>query len=85
MATNGKKKTTSTTEERPVKKAKKTEEEIPQLVVTSKVKEMVKATGLRCSGDFPTALNKRVWREVKLAVKRCQGNNRQTVREVDAF
>jgi hypothetical protein len=85
MSTNGKKKSTSTEGAKPIKKVKKTEEEIPMLVVTSKVKDLIKGTGLRCSSDFPTALNKRIWREIKTAIKRCQGNNRQTVREVDAL
>lgn len=67
------------------KKAPKKEEEIPQLVVTSKVKELIKSTGLRCAGDFTPALNKSVYRAVKTAMKRCQGNNRSTVREVDAL
>lgn len=57
----------------------------PQLVVTSKTKEMIREMGLRCSLDFVAALNHQVAVSIRKAAKRCQGNNRQTVKEVDAI
>jgi len=51
------------------------------LVVTSKVKEA--CTGMRCSGDFSGALDKKVGDLLKEAVARAKENGRATVRPCD--
>jgi len=53
------------------------------LVVTSKVKDAVKAAGCNCAGDFPDALSVEVDALIKKAVKRCEANGRKTVRPED--
>jgi hypothetical protein len=51
------------------------------LVVRSKIKSSVK--GMRFSGDFFTALDKKVAEIVKEAAGRAKGNKRATCRPVD--
>jgi hypothetical protein len=51
------------------------------LVVTSKVKEA--CTGMRCSGDFTTALDKKVSVLLKDACARAKDNGRATCRPCD--
>lgn len=53
------------------------------VVVASKVKEAVKSSGVRMSGDFPEALNAEVAAVIDKAVKRAQDNGRSTVRPSD--
>ena len=51
------------------------------LVVTSKVKEACK--GMRCSGDFSSALDKKVGEMLKEAMARAKENGRATIRPCD--
>jgi len=51
------------------------------LVVKSKIKEVVK--GMRFSGDFASALDKKVGEMVKEAAVRAKANGRATVRPND--
>jgi hypothetical protein len=53
------------------------------LVVGSKVKEAVKAGGVRSSGDLLDALNDKVHEVLSGAVARCKANGRGTVRPHD--
>lgn len=53
------------------------------VVVGSKVKEAIKGTGYRCSGDLVDALNAKVHEMLEGAVARCEANNRGTVRPQD--
>jgi histone H3/H4 len=53
------------------------------VVVGSKVKEAVKASGVRCSGDLVEALNDHVHTVLKSAVGRARANKRGTVRPQD--
>ncbi len=53
------------------------------LVVGSKVKEAIKGSGYRCSGDLVDALNSHVHQILSGAVTRCSANNRGTVRPQD--
>jgi histone H3/H4 len=65
------------------KKARAKKAAAPNLVVGSKVKEAVKATGYRCSGDLVDAVNVKVASMLEAAVERCASNNRGTVRPQD--
>lgn len=49
------------------------------LVVQSKVRERVRALGMRCSGDFVDALSGRVDDLIKAAVSRAKGHNVATL------
>jgi hypothetical protein len=51
------------------------------LVVTSKVKEACK--GMRCSGDFVSALDKKVDAMLKESCQRAKDNGRATCRPCD--
>lgn len=53
------------------------------LVVTSKVKDAVKAGGMNCGGEFPDALSAAVDELIKKAIKRADANGRKTVRPED--
>lgn len=53
------------------------------LVVGSKVKEMIKGQGVRMAGDLLDALNGAVAGHLKAAVGRCKANGRGTVRPQD--
>ena len=53
------------------------------VVVTSKVKEQVKASDLRMSGDVPDALDEKVKAMLKDAAKRAKDNGRGTLRPYD--
>jgi len=67
------------------KKKKKARSKAPalNLVVGSKVKEAVKASGYRCAGDLVEALNANIHATLARAVDRCGANNRGTVRPQD--
>lgn len=53
------------------------------VVVTSKVKEAVKAQDLRMSGDVPDELNRKVTEMIRAAAKRAKDNGRGTLRPYD--
>ena len=53
------------------------------LVVGSKVKNVIKEAGLRSDGELAQAVSDKVQEMLKAAVKRCQENNRGTVRPHD--
>ena len=53
------------------------------VVVGSKVKEAIKKSGVRCSGDLVDALNSHVHGVLKAAVTRAKANKRGTVRPQD--
>lgn len=53
------------------------------LVVQSKVKEAVKAQGLRMDSNFPDALNAKINKLVDAAAKRAKENGRGTLRPYD--
>lgn len=53
------------------------------VVVTSKVKEAVKAQDLRMSGDVPDELNRKVTEMIRAAAKRAKENGRGTLRPYD--
>jgi hypothetical protein len=53
------------------------------LVVASKVKDMIRASGCRASGDLVDAVSAKVNNVLRDAVGRCKANNRGTVRPQD--
>lgn len=53
------------------------------LLVGSKTKEALKASGLNVAGDALDTLNERVHNLVKEAQARCEANGRKTVRGTD--
>jgi len=53
------------------------------LVVTSKVKAVIKKNKMNTSSDFVPALEKHLIEEVNRACKRCTSNGRKTVRGAD--
>jgi len=53
------------------------------LLVGSKTKDALKASGLNVSGDALDALNDKVHALVKEAQKRCAANGRKTIRGHD--
>ncbi len=57
--------------------------EIEMLLVGSKTKEALKATGLNVSGEALDKLNERVHQLVKEAQERCVNNGRKTVKATD--
>jgi hypothetical protein len=53
------------------------------LVVASKVKEMIRASGCRASGDLVEAVSAKINSVLREAVGRCKANSRGTVRPQD--
>lgn len=53
------------------------------LLIGSKTKEALKASGLNVAGDALDVLNEKVHQMVKEAQKRCEANGRKTVRGSD--
>jgi hypothetical protein len=53
------------------------------LVVGSKVKDTVRAAGVRSAGDLVDAVSAKVGDMLKAAVARCKANGRGTVRPQD--
>ena len=53
------------------------------LVVTSKVKEIVKQEEMNTASDFPDALDKIVEEAIRKACARAKSNDRKTVRSGD--
>lgn len=54
-----------------------------KILTASKVKELVKSTGLHCGADFTEGLARLVYGEVWKATKRCVSNDRKTLRSSD--
>lgn len=54
-----------------------------ELVVTSKVKELIKSEGMNTSSDLADALSAKVESLVKDAAARAKSNDRKTVRAGD--
>jgi len=65
------------------KVAKKRKPSRETLVVGSKVKAYIKASGYKCSGDLIESLSGTVHTALDAAMSRCDGNKRATVRPVD--
>lgn len=57
--------------------------ELENLVVTSKIKEVLSNHEVRTAGDFPDAVNEQVHLILEAAAKRCKANGRSTVRPED--
>lgn len=57
--------------------------DIQSYVTASKVKEKVKAAGLRLSGDATEALNAKVDAHIGEAIARAEANGRATVKPQD--
>lgn len=58
--------------------------EIPMMITASRVKEFVSANyEKRTAGDFVAELNEEVAKMIDQAVRRCDSNNRGTVRAGD--
>ena len=53
------------------------------LCVGSKVKNYIRANGMKCSGDLIEALSGSIHSTLDAAITRCQGNKRSTIRPVD--
>jgi hypothetical protein len=53
------------------------------LVVGSKVKAYIKASGYKCSGELVEALSNAVHEHLDAAMNRCEANRRSTVRPAD--
>lgn len=60
-----------------------TTKEQEMLLVGSKTKEALKATGLNVSGEALDRLNERVHNLIKDAQERCTANGRKTVKATD--
>jgi len=65
------------------KKAKKSNKQSAQYVVTSKVKDAIRGKGYRTAGDAVETLNGLIDDVIKRAISRCKENGRQTVRPSD--
>ena len=63
--------------------AKKSKKAKVQLIVGSKVKELIKGEGCMTAGDTLDALNEKVQCLLECAVKRAKANKRSTVRPQD--
>jgi hypothetical protein len=63
--------------------AKKSCENMPALVVASKVKEFIKSKGLHSSSDMIEALSCKVYCMLECATKRTEANRRSTVKPQD--
>ena len=57
--------------------------ELESVIVVSKVKELVKAEGMRSGDEFLTTLNKQVHMIIKHASDRAKAAGRQTLKEDD--
>lgn len=57
--------------------------EVPTMAVTSRIKDYIKAKGLRSDGDLDEAVNGMIAEALDKAAKRCKDNGRQTVRPAD--
>lgn len=53
------------------------------LIIASKVKEAVKASGCQTSGDLVQAISDKVYQMLEVAVERAKANGRATVRPYD--
>jgi histone H3/H4 len=59
------------------------QKEVEMLLVGSKTKDALKATGLNVAGEALDKLNERVHQLVKEAQDRCTANGRKTVKASD--
>ena len=57
--------------------------EIPMMIVTSKMKAYAAALGVRTSSEFVSELNTQVAQLINSAARRCEGNNRLTLKPND--
>ena len=57
--------------------------EMENLVVASKLKEVLQSHEVRMAGDFPEAVNAQLHLIAEAAAKRCKANGRSTVRPED--
>ena len=60
--------------------------ELETLIITSKTREAIKEYGkeeVRVSEEFLTAFNNHLHATLKLAIARCNGNGRKTLRPED--
>lgn len=65
------------------KKGKRSRKAREPLVVTSKVKAYIRASGAKCSGELPGALSDAVYELLDKAVARAQANRRTTLKPTD--
>jgi len=63
--------------------AKKAKIDVADLVVKSKVKELIKEAGMNASAEIWGELGHVVSRTVKIAIARAQSNKRKTVKACD--
>ena len=63
--------------------AKKPKIEVSDLVVKSKVKELIKEAGMNASAEIWMELGHTVSRSVKIAIERAKSNKRKTVKGCD--
>ena len=56
---------------------------VPQMVVTSRVKEVIKSKKLRSDGKLADAVNEKLLAMIEGAAARCKANGRSTVRGYD--
>lgn len=65
-------------------KAKKAAKSAPvNLVVASKMKDVIRGAGVRAAGDLSEAVSASVAAMLKKAIERCKANGRGTVRPQD--
>jgi hypothetical protein len=63
--------------------AKKARSKAPQMIVTSRMKDMVKRKKMRSDGALADGVNERIAGMVIAAVERAKANGRSTVRAHD--
>ena len=63
--------------------AKKARKSTAQVVIASRVKDLVSTEGFRTAGNLPEAVNEKVVAMILAAVERARGNKRGTVRPHD--
>lgn len=66
-----------------VKARKKKEEEAPQLIVASRIKEYAAEQGYRVAGEFTGEFNRQVFNLLRRGIKRASNNGRATLRPYD--
>lgn len=64
-------------------KAKKAAKGPGNLVVASKMKDVIRSAGVRAAGDLSDAMSTAVAGMLKKAIERCKANGRGTVRPQD--
>ena len=61
----------------------KASQEVPQLVISTRIKDIFHANDINTSGDFLDAINQHLIEVCQRAIARCKGNGRKTARPVD--